>query len=87
MTTPLPEDITKDTVLRLLGEIAPEADLGRLKPDLPLRDQIDVDSMDFLNFIILLHKTFGVEIPESDYPKYATINGCIQQLSGTRPSS
>jgi acyl carrier protein len=78
---PLLPDQVKDTVLRLLGEIAPEADLAGLKPDLSFRDQLDLDSMDFLNFVINLHKTFGVDIPESDYPKYATLKGCVEHLS------
>lgn len=81
MTMPLLPDQVKDTVLRLLGEIAPEADLAGLKPDLSFRDQLDLDSMDFLNFVISLHKTFGVDIPESDYPKYATLKGCVEHLS------
>lgn len=81
MTMPLLPDHVKDTVLRLLGEIAPEADLAGLKPDLSFRDQLDLDSMDFLNFVISLHKTFGVDIPESDYPKYATLKGCVEHLS------
>ena len=81
MTMPLLPDQVKDTVLRLLGEIAPEADLASLKPDLSFRDQLDLDSMDFLNFVISLHKTFGVDIPESDYPKYATLKGCVEHLS------
>lgn len=81
MTMPLLPDQVKDTVLRLLGEIAPEADLAGLKPDLSFRDQLDLDSMDFLNLVISLHKTFGVDIPESDYPKYATLKGCVEHLS------
>ena len=81
MTMPLLPDQVKDTVLRLLGEIAPEADLAGLEPDLSFRDQLDLDSMDFLNFVISLHKTFGVDIPESDYPKYATLKGCVEHLS------
>ncbi|HLZ35587.1 MAG TPA: acyl carrier protein [Nitrospira sp.] len=81
MTPPLTRDTLKTTVLRLLGEIAPEADLSRLKPDLSFRDQLDIDSMDFLNFIVALHKELGVEIPEADYPKYSTLNGCLDQLS------
>ena len=69
------------TVLRILGEIAPEADLNTLKPDVHLRDQLDIDSMDYLNFVIALHKEFRVEIPEKDYPKFATLQGCVEQLS------
>jgi len=81
MTAPLSPDQIRETVLRLLGDIAPEADLTMLKPDISFRDQLDLDSMDFLNFVVLLHKTFGVDIPESDYPKYATLKGCLEQLS------
>lgn len=81
MTTPRKPNQIEDTVLRLLGEIAPEADLTALKPDVGFRDQLDLDSMDFLNFVILLHKTFDLDIPESDYPKYATLKGCLEQLS------
>lgn len=80
---PTPDDI-RQTVLRLLGEIAPEADLSALKPGVSFRDQLDIDSMDFLNFVIMIHKTFGVEIPEADYPKYGTLNGCVEQLSRRR---
>ncbi|HSN04259.1 MAG TPA: acyl carrier protein [Nitrospira sp.] len=76
-----PDEI-RQTVLRLLGEIAPEADLTALKPGVSFRDQLDIDSMDFLNFVIMIHKTFGVEIPEAEYPKYGTLNGCVEQLSG-----
>ncbi|MEW6544891.1 MAG: phosphopantetheine-binding protein [Nitrospirota bacterium] len=70
----------KSTVLRVLGEIAPEADLSSLKPDVSFRDQLDIDSMDFLNFVIALHETLRVEIPEADYPKLATLNGCVEYL-------
>ena len=81
MTMPSSPDQIKTTILRLLGEIAPEADLTGLKPDLSFRDQLDLDSMDFLNFLVRLHETFGVDIPESDYPKYATLKGCVEHLS------
>ena len=55
-----------------------------LKPGVSFRDQLDIDSMDFLNFVIMIHKTFGVEIPETDYPKYGTLDGCVEQLSNKR---
>ena len=74
------DDQIKVIVLRTLGSIAPEADLSRIKPDVPLRDQLDVDSMDFLNFIIGLHKELGVEIPEADYSELGTLDGCIAYL-------
>lgn len=70
----------RDTVLRVLGEIAPETDLAALKPQARLRDQLDIDSMDFLNFVIGLHKELHVEIPERDYGRLATLAGCIDYL-------
>jgi acyl carrier protein len=52
----------------VLGNIAPEADLGALPPDRDLRESLDIDSMDFLNFVISLHEKLGVDIPEADLP-------------------
>lgn len=77
-------DEIKQAVLRLLGDIAPEADLTALKPDVGFRDQLDVDSIDFLNFVIALHKELHVEIPEADYPKLATLNGCVTYVMAAR---
>jgi len=74
------EDQIEAIVLRMLGSIAPEADLSQIKPDVALRDQLDVDSMDFLNFMIGLHKELNIEIPEADYPQLATLNGCVAYL-------
>jgi acyl carrier protein len=76
----------KTTVLRVLGQIAPEADLSELKPNLRIRDQLDIDSMDLLNFVIGLHKELKVEIPEADYPKLATLDGCLNYLAGLKTS-
>lgn len=82
-------DEIRATVLRTLGEIAPEADLSPLEGDVSFRDQLDVDSMDLLNFVIALHATLHVEIPEADYPKLATLDGCVDYLAATtaRPGS
>ena len=84
MSTPPSKHETRSQVLRLLGEIAPEADTTSLRPDVSFRDQLDLDSMDFLNFVVALHKEFHIEIPEADYPKYMTLNGCLTQLSAAR---
>lgn len=73
-------DELQSTVLRLLGSIAPEADAVQLRMDISLRDQLDIDSMDFLNFMIALHKELHVEIPERDYPQLLTIDGCVTYL-------
>ncbi len=84
MSTPPSEDTIRSQVLRILGEIAPEADTASLGPDISFREQLDLDSMDFLNFVVALHEEFHIEIPESDYPKYMTLNGCLAQLSAAR---
>lgn len=73
-------DEIRTSILRLLGDVAPEADPARLRPDVGLRDQLDIDSMDFLNFAISLHKEFHIEIPERDYPQLATIDGCVEYV-------
>jgi acyl carrier protein len=67
-------------VLAALGEIAPEAPLDRLAGDAELREELDLDSMDFLRFIQRLAETTGVEVPESEYAKLASLDGCIAYL-------
>jgi acyl carrier protein len=51
-----------------------------IDPCKDLRDQIDIDSVDFLNFVLGLHKELGVDIPDADVPKITTLNGCIGYL-------
>lgn len=77
-------DEVRATVLRVLGEIAPEADLASLEPDVDLREQLDLDSMDVLNFVVGLHAALGVEIPEADYRKFATLDGGVEYLTAHR---
>jgi acyl carrier protein len=78
------EDEIRTTVLRVIGDIAPEADLTRIDPDGNLRDQLDLDSMDVLNVMIGLHEVLHVDIPETDYPKLATLNGAVAYLAQRR---
>jgi acyl carrier protein len=73
-------DEVRAAVLRALGDIAPEADLSAIQPDVGFRDQLDLDSMDVLNFMIALHAALGVEVPESDYPKLATLDGAVEYV-------
>jgi acyl carrier protein len=77
-------DELRATVLRVLGEIAPEADPASLKPALAFREQLDLDSMDVLNFVVALHDALGVDIPEADYPRLATLDGCVAYLAAHR---
>jgi acyl carrier protein len=73
-------DAARQAIARALARIAPEADLAAIDPRADLRETLDLDSMDFLNFIVGLHAETGVEVPESDYPKLATLAGCIAYL-------
>ena len=74
-------DELRKSVLDTLGDIAPEADLGALPPDRDLREELDIDSMDFLNFVIALHEKLDVGIPEAVYPQLMTLDGAIAYLS------
>jgi acyl carrier protein len=74
-------DEIKMTVLRLLGDIAPEADLAEVRPDVRIRDQLDIDSMDALNFLIAVDAELGVDIPEADYPKLTTLDNIVTYLA------
>jgi acyl carrier protein len=71
---------TRELLLRLLTEIAPEIDSDAVEADLPLQQQLDLDSLDFLNFVVAVNEETGVEIPERDYPKLVTLNGWIEYL-------
>ena len=79
-------DGLRATVLRALGDIAPEADLAALKPDVPLREQLDLDSMDVLNFVVALHEALGIQVPEADYPRLASLDACVEYLEARRRS-
>jgi acyl carrier protein len=72
------EEIRK-VVLAELKRIAPE--LEQVQPAKPLRDQVDLDSMDWLNFLVALHERLKVEIPEADYRKLGTLDQVVAYLS------
>lgn len=66
-------DEIRAVIIAELGNVAPEMDVSALKPDVDLREALDIDSMDFLNFISALHQRLGIDIPERDYPKLFTL--------------
>ena len=68
-------------VIETLKVIAPEIEEGDLRPDRLLRDQVDLDSMDWLNFLVGLHQKLRVDIPEADYRKLTTLNAVIGYLA------
>jgi len=73
-------------ILAELRRIAPELEEGELRLDKPLRDQIDLDSMDWLNFLLALHERFKVDIPESDYQKLGTLDQILAYLASRVPA-
>jgi len=75
-------DQIRDAVVQALTGVAPEIDPESLGPDMRFRQEFDLDSMDFLNFVIALHSRLGLDVPESDYDKLATLNGAVHYLEG-----
>jgi acyl carrier protein len=73
-------DEIREVVVEELCEIAPEADPATLRLDVGLRDQLDIDSMDFLNFIIAIDEKLGVSVPEADYSKLPTLDALVDYL-------
>jgi acyl carrier protein len=79
------EERIRQAVFESLLQVAPEVEPDELEDDEPLRDQIDIDSMDFLNFVIGIHERLGVEVPERDYPQLdslAHIIAYVQRAQG-----
>lgn len=74
------EDIKK-IVLDIVADIAPDEDLSNVKPAVKLRDQLSLDSMDFLDIVMELRKKYGIEVPEPDYPRLASLDSCAEYLA------
>lgn len=74
-------DGLRSIVLAALTTVAPDLEGQAVEPDVAFRDQFDFDSMDLLNFAVALHQSTGIEIPEIDYPKVASLDGCIAYLA------
>lgn len=70
----------EQSVLETLSDVAPELETSEIGPQTDLRNDLDLDSMDFLNFVIGLSQKLQVEIPEADYPKLQTLEGCVRYL-------
>ncbi len=81
-----PDEI-KATIVRSLQGVAPEADPGALAGGDDLRDALDIDSMDFLRFVVDLHDKLHVDIPEQDYPKIRTLDACIAYVGSKLASA
>lgn len=70
----------KNVILEIIEDIDEEADFDGLDPDRPLRDQLDLDSMDFLDIVMELRKRYKLQIPEEEYPELSTLNSCVNYL-------
>jgi acyl carrier protein len=75
------QDEIRATVVRLLCEIAPEIDPAEIKHDIDLRDQFDLDSMDLLNFVVAVDEEVGIDVPESDYQRFTTLDEFVDYLA------
>jgi acyl carrier protein len=71
----------REAVLEALGDVAPEADLNAINPEKSLREQLDIDSFDFLTFLQNVHDRLGIDVPESDYAELETLRGAVAYLS------
>jgi len=79
-------DLIRNAVLATITTIAPETDIQALRPDRPLREQLDLDSMDWVNLVAGLHERLRVDIPESDYARFTTLDAVVAYLA-SRPTA
>ena len=70
----------KDVILEIIEDIDEDAEFDDLDADKPLRDQLDLDSMDFLDIVMELRKRYKLQIPEEEYPELATLTSCVNYL-------
>lgn len=73
-------DEIQKLIIDIIADIDEDAELDALDPETPLRDQIELDSMDFLDIVMELRKRHQLQIPESDYGQLATLNSCADYL-------
>lgn len=78
--TALTREAARSALIAAICAVAPETDEASLDPDRPLREQIDIDSFDFLNVIIGLNTRLGIDVPERDYAEFRTLNGAADYL-------
>ena len=76
-------DDIREVVLDILAGIAPDEDLSALKDDVPLREQLELDSMDFLDIVMELRKRHRIQIPEEDYKQLASLASTVAYLEPT----
>lgn len=75
------KDECRKLVIDIIADIAPDEDLTTVKPEVRLRDQLQLDSMDFLDIVMELRKRHGIEVPEADYMQLASLDSCAEYLT------
>jgi acyl carrier protein len=70
----------RNEILDILSDIVPDEDLSSLNDAVPFREQMELDSMDFLDIVMELRKRYRIQIPETDYPELATMGGTVKYL-------
>jgi acyl carrier protein len=75
------KEACQQLVIDIIFDIAPDEDLSSVKTDVRLRDQLQLDSMDFLDIVMELRKRHGIEVPEADYVKLASLDSCAEYLT------
>ena len=75
-----PEEI-RAAIVDILGDIAPDEDLSSLKDDVVFREQLELDSMDFLDIVMELRKAYRIQIPEEDYHNLNTMDSTVSYLT------
>lgn len=70
----------REVIIEILEDIAPDDDLSDLKDDVAFRDQLELDSMDFLDIVMELRKRYKIQIPEEDYPQLASMDSTCTYL-------
>ena len=76
----MPDNLLQRRVLLTLKSVAPEIDAERVDPKQSFHNQLGIDSIDYLNFIVGLEERFGIRIAEPDYPQLSTLDGCLEYL-------
>jgi acyl carrier protein len=74
------KDQIAQAIIDIIMDINPDADCSALVPEVALREQLELDSMDFLDIVMELRKKFGVEVPEAEYGKLASLASCCEYL-------
>ena len=74
------ENTLSQQIIDSLTKVAPDVDRNALDPEINFRDQFEVDSVDFLGFVIDMEKKLGIKIPEVDYPKLSSMKGCLSYV-------